>query len=68
MVTSIKISEKTKTELLILKRKLEIQSGKKQTLEDAIQWLIAISNKPSVEERIKLSDSYFGLAKIFRFH
>lgn len=63
MVTTVQLSEKTKTELLLIKSKLEIQTGKKQSLEDAIQWLIEHSQPFSVEERIKLSDSYFGSAK-----
>ena len=63
MVTTVQLSEKTKSELLIIKSKLEIQTGKKQTLEDAIQWLIASSQVPSVGDRVKLSDTYFGSAK-----
>lgn len=63
MATTVQINEKTKEELLIVKAKLETQTGKKHSLDDAIQWLIENSKKPSVEERIKKSEEYFGSAK-----
>ena len=65
MVTTVQLSEKTKSELLTIKSKLEIQTGRKQTLEDAIQWLIENSKHPNVEERIGNSDEFFGSGKQF---
>ena len=52
MATTVQISEKTKEELLIVKAQLETQTGKKHSLDDAIQWLIENSKPPTVEERI----------------
>ncbi len=63
MVTTVQINEKTREELLIVKAQLETQTGKKHSFDDAIQWLIENSKKPSVDERIKKSEEYFGSAK-----
>jgi len=40
MVTSLRISEKTKEELLKLKATLELKTGKRHSLEDAIVYLL----------------------------
>lgn len=66
MATTVQISEKTKEELLIVKAQLETQTGKKHSLDDAIQWLIENSKPPTVEERIKKSEEFFGSAKDFQ--
>ncbi len=40
MVTSLRISEKTKEELLKVKAMLELKTGKRHSLEDAIMYLL----------------------------
>ena len=63
MATTVQIDEKTREELLIVKARLEQQSGKKHTLDDAITWLIEKSKSPSIESRIRASNECFGALK-----
>ncbi|HUY00536.1 MAG TPA: hypothetical protein VMV49_13330 [Candidatus Deferrimicrobium sp.] len=64
MVSTIQISEKTKEKLFLIKSQLELATGQKCTLEDAIKWLIARGRRNTIEERKKLSDELFGIAKL----
>ncbi len=63
MVTTIQVSEKVKKELFYIKSRLELATGHKCTLEDAIKWLIAKGRKTTIEERKKTSEELFGIAK-----
>jgi hypothetical protein len=64
MVTTIQVSEKTKEELFSIKCQLELSTGQKYTLEDAVKWLIAKGRKKSYEERKNVCDELFGIAKM----
>jgi len=63
MVTTIQISEKTKEELFLIKSRLELATGRKLTLEEAIKWLIAKEGQKDTQERRKAIDELFGIAK-----
>jgi len=63
MVTTIQISEKTKEELFLIKSRLELATGRKFTLEEAIKWLIAKEGQKEPKERKKTIDELFGIAK-----
>ncbi len=63
MVTTIQVSEKTKEELFFIKSRLELVTGQKVTLEDAIKWLIAKGRKKTIDERKKINDELYGIAK-----
>jgi len=63
MVTTIQISEKTKEELFLIKSRLELATGRKFTLEEAIKWLIAKEGQKDTQERRKAIDELFGIAK-----
>ena len=63
MVSTIQINEKTKEELFLIKSRLELETGNKYTLEDAIKWLIAKGRKKTAEERKKVSKELFGITK-----
>jgi hypothetical protein len=65
MVTTIQISEKTKEELFLIKSRLELATGRKFTLEEAIKWLIAKEGQKDNKERRKAIDELFGIAKQF---
>ncbi len=60
MATTLQVSKQSKEELLIIKAKLEQQTGEKNTLDDALKWLIAYSKSNSIQERIKASRKIFG--------
>ncbi|MHA2364242.1 MAG: hypothetical protein ACXAC7_09815 [Candidatus Hodarchaeales archaeon] len=62
MIT-VQLDNKTKQDLLIVKAQLEQQSGKKNTLEEVVKWLIKKANSPSLEDRIRASEECFGLLK-----
>ena len=62
MVSSIQISEETKEELFLIKARLELATGQKCTLEDAIKWLLKKERKKSFEERKRMSEKLFGIA------
>ena len=63
MATTVQLNNKTKEELLIVKARLEQETGKKHTLDDAIRWLIEKERSPSIEERIKVTSESFGVIK-----
>ncbi len=63
MATTVQLNESTKEELLVIKAQLEILTGKKQSLDDAVHWLIQKAKSPPVEDRIKYSHQYFGSIK-----
>jgi len=62
MVTTIQISEKTKEELFLIKSRLELATGRKFTLEEAIKWLIAKERRGTAIDRKKISAELFGIA------
>ena len=61
MVTTIQVSERSKEELFIIKALLEQNTGKKHTLDEAIQWLLTRSRSISIEDRKKLSSELCGI-------
>ncbi|MHA1991906.1 MAG: hypothetical protein ACW981_15705 [Candidatus Hodarchaeales archaeon] len=63
MATTVQLNKKTKEELLIVKARLEQETGKKHSLDDAIRWLIEKERSPSVEERLKTINESFGVIK-----
>lgn len=63
MATTVQLDKKTKEELLIVKARLEQETGRKHTLDDAIRWLIEKERSPNLEERIKATDESFGIIK-----
>jgi hypothetical protein len=63
MVTTIQVDEKTKEELFAIKSRLELATGRKCTLEDAIKWLMARGRKKGFEERKNACEGLFGIAK-----
>jgi hypothetical protein len=63
MATTVQLNKKTKEELLIVKARLEQETGKKHTLDDAIRWLIEKERSPSVEERLKTINESLGVIK-----
>ena len=63
MATTLQLNKKTKEELLIVKARLEIETGKKHTLDDAIRWLIEKDRSPNVDERLKSTNESFGVIK-----
>lgn len=63
MATTVQINDRTKNELVIIKAQLEQQSGKKHTLNDAIQWLIERTKSLPYDERKKASKICFGSLK-----
>lgn len=63
MATTIQISEKTKAELFLIKSQLELTTGQKYSLEDAIKWLMASGKNKSIEERRETAEELLGIAK-----
>ena len=63
MATTLQLNKKTKEELLIVKARLEQETGKKHTLDDAIRWLIEKDRNPNVDERLKNTNESFGVIK-----
>ncbi|OLS16819.1 MAG: hypothetical protein HeimC3_51390 [Candidatus Heimdallarchaeota archaeon LC_3] len=63
MATTLQLNKKTKEELLIVKARLEQETGKKHTLDDAIRWLIEKDRSPNVDERLKSTNESFGVIK-----
>ncbi|MHA1368846.1 MAG: hypothetical protein ACTSWN_06790 [Promethearchaeota archaeon] len=63
MATTIQLKSSTKEELLIIKAKLEQQTGMKSTLDDAIRWLIEKSKSPPLKQRMRVSEELFGSIK-----
>ena len=63
MATTIQLQFSTKKELLVIKAKLEQQTGKKSTLDDAIRWLIEKSKSPLMESRLHIAEELFGSIK-----
>ena len=63
MATTLQLTEQTKEELLMIKAKLEQQTGEKHTLEDTIHWLIARPKGNSFEDRKNIAKKLFGLLK-----
>ncbi len=63
MATTVQLNESTKEELLVIKAQLEMLTGKKQSLDDVVQWLIKKAKNPPVEDRVKYSHQYFGSIK-----
>ncbi|MFX0102386.1 MAG: hypothetical protein ACFFCS_22665 [Candidatus Hodarchaeota archaeon] len=63
MVTTIQLQSSTKEDLLVIKAKLEQETGKKSTLDDAIRWLIEKSNSPPFEIRLQATEELFGSIK-----
>ena len=59
----MQIDKAIKEELLIIKARLEQQSGNKHTLNDAIRWLIDRERSLPFEERINVSKTCFGSIK-----
>ncbi|MEX2683501.1 MAG: hypothetical protein Q6373_018130 [Candidatus Sigynarchaeota archaeon] len=60
MATTVQIQSSTKEELLVIKARLEEQTGKKCTLDDAIRWLIEKARSPPFENRTSVAGEIFG--------
>ena len=63
MATTVQLNNKTKEELLIVKARLEQETGKKHTLDDAVRWLIEKNRSPNLDERIKATNESYGVIK-----
>ena len=63
MATTVQLNNATKEDLLIIKAQLELQTGKKHTLDDAIRWLIEKAKSQPLEDRIKAAEACFGSIK-----
>lgn len=63
MGTSIKISEKIKEELFLIKKHLELKTGQEYSLEEIIKWLINRGRDNNIDVRKKLSEELFGIAE-----
>ena len=62
MATTIQVSDESREDLLIIKARLEQQTGKKHTLDDAIKWLIAKSRSKNLETRKKAGKKLLQLS------
>nr|MDO8083839.1 hypothetical protein [Candidatus Sigynarchaeum springense] len=60
MATTVQLQPSTKEELLVIKAQLEQWTGKKNTLDDAIRWLIEKARSPPLETRTSVADELFG--------
>jgi len=63
MATTVQINSSTKEELLFIKAQLELHTGKKHSLDDAIRWLIEKAKSPPLEDRVKDAEKSFGVLK-----
>lgn len=60
MVTTVQVTNSTKRELLLIKAQLELHSGQKHTLDDAIQWLVERSKNSSTKDGLEKKKSCLG--------
>ncbi len=63
MVTTVQVQPSTRDKLLLVRAQLELQTGRRHTLDDAIRWLIEKVNAPPKEDRIRMAESTFGSIK-----
>ncbi|MHA1971394.1 MAG: hypothetical protein ACTSW1_00290 [Candidatus Hodarchaeales archaeon] len=63
MASSVEIGEKTKEDLLNIKRQLERVTGKRYTIDDTIRWLIDKERGVPFKRRKELSKKYFATLK-----